>query len=244
LTPIERYNGRNPRDVMIAVEVKGATEADRKAVIAEGKKMVGRGYDNGFNTFDDRDIYCTEFIYKSWMASPDATPEFATQLHPLIPQTSAPVSGWLYDKVSDKAQTKMKDDGYLYQELLMTDGILTSKSVDLKWASQNADKSEFFKKHGALGRRYGGQYLQRLQRDVGRKTCPIKLHAPVKCWAKSVQLPPAHGKSWLRPQRPPAQRNQRHPTPTPAQTRPSQHRRTPPKHRPHPRPVVPRKPTH
>jgi hypothetical protein len=144
---IERYNGRNPRDVMIAVEVKGATEADRKAVIAEGKKMIGRGYDNGFNTFDDRDIYCTEFIYKSWMASPDATPEFATQLHPLIPQTSAPVSGWLYDKVSEKAQTKMKDDGYLYQELLMTDGILTSKSVELKWASQNADKSEFFKKH-------------------------------------------------------------------------------------------------
>ncbi|PIQ23082.1 hypothetical protein COW36_09925 [bacterium (Candidatus Blackallbacteria) CG17_big_fil_post_rev_8_21_14_2_50_48_46] len=144
---IERYNARNPRDVMIAVEVKGSTEADRKAVIAEGKKMVGKGYDNGFNTFDDRDIYCTEFIYKSWLASPDAAPEFATQLHPLIPQTSAPVSGWLYDKVSDKKQQEMKDDGYLYQEMVMTDGIITSPSVHLKWASQNADQSEFFKKH-------------------------------------------------------------------------------------------------
>lgn len=157
---IERYNGRNPRDVMIAVEVKGATEADRKAVIAEGKKMIGRGYDNGFNTFDDRDIYCTEFIYKSWMASPDATPEFATQLHPLVPQTSGPVSGWLYDKVSDKAQTKMKDDGYLYQELLMTDGILTSKSVELKWASQNADQSEFFKKHARWADGMAGKISQ------------------------------------------------------------------------------------
>lgn len=144
---LERYNGRNPRDVMIAVEVKGATEADRRAVIAEAKRMLGRGYDNGFNTFDDRDIYCTEFIYKSWMASPDATPEFATQLHPLVPQTSAPLSGWLYDKVSKQSRTKMQDDGYLYQEMVMTDGILTSPSVTLKWASQNADRSEFFKKH-------------------------------------------------------------------------------------------------
>lgn len=144
---IERYNGRNPRDVMIAVEVKGATEADRKAVIAEGKKMVGRGYDNGFNTFDDRDIYCTEFVYKSWMAAPDADPGFKTQLHPLVPRTSAPLSGWVYDKVSEDAKKYLDDDGYLYQEMIMTDGIITSPKVDIKWASQNADKSEFFKKH-------------------------------------------------------------------------------------------------
>jgi hypothetical protein len=167
---IERYTGRNPRDVMLAVSVKGATEADRKAVIAEGKKMVGRGYDNGFDTFDDRDIYCTEFIYKSWMASPDAAPEFATQLHPLVPQTSAPVSGWLFDKVSDKAQTKMKDDGYLYQELLMTDGILTSPSVELTWASQNADKSEFFHKHerwaDGMAGKISPEYKEMLQEHV------------------------------------------------------------------------------
>lgn len=144
---LERYNGRNPRDVMIAVEVKGASQADRQAVIAAGKRMLGRGYDNGFNTFDDRDIYCTEFIYKAWMAAPDTPPAFATQLHPLIPQTSAPISAALYDKLPERSQMKMRDDGYLYQEMIMTDGIITSPSVSIKWASQNADRSEFFKKH-------------------------------------------------------------------------------------------------
>ncbi|PKL75393.1 MAG: hypothetical protein CVV27_15625, partial [Candidatus Melainabacteria bacterium HGW-Melainabacteria-1] len=144
---IERYNARNPRDVMIAVEVKGTTEADRQAVIAEGKKMIGRGYDNGFNTFDDRDIYCTEFVYKAWMAAPDSDPGFTTQLHPLVPQTSGPISGWLHGRVNDNWKKEIEDDGYLYQEMIMTDGIITSPSIDIKWASQNADKSEFAKKH-------------------------------------------------------------------------------------------------
>ncbi len=144
---IERYNARNPRDVMIAVGVKGATEADRKAIIEEGKKMLGRGYDNGFNTFDDRDIYCTEFIYKATLAAPDTKIEISTQRHPLIPRTSAPLSGWAYDKVSDEAKKYLDDDGYLYQEMIMTDGILTSPSFEIKWASQNADQSEFAAKH-------------------------------------------------------------------------------------------------
>lgn len=144
---MERYLDRNPRDTMIAVSVKGATEADRKAVIEEGKKLVGRGYDNGFNSFDDRDIYCTEFVYKSWMAAPDTAPNFELQLYPLVPQTSAPVSGWLYDKMPEHVQDKMKDDGYLYQELLMTDGIITSPNVEITWANQNADQSAFMKKH-------------------------------------------------------------------------------------------------
>ena len=144
---LERYNGRNPRDVMIAVEIKGATEADRKSVIAEGKKMVGRGYDNGFDTFDDRDIYCTEFVYKAWMAAPDADPGFKTQLHPLVPETSVPFTGGFYGKVSAEAKKFLDDDGLLFQEMIMTDGIITSPNVELKWASQNADKSEFFAKH-------------------------------------------------------------------------------------------------
>lgn len=144
---IERYNARNPRDVMIAVGVKGTTDADRKAVIEEGKKMVGRGYDNGFNTFDDRDIYCTEFVYKAWMAAPDSNPDFKTQLHPLVPQTSGPISGWLHERVNDAWKKEIEDDGYLHQEMIMTDGIITSPNVELKWASQNADKSEFAKKH-------------------------------------------------------------------------------------------------
>lgn len=144
---IERYNARNPRDTMISIAVKGATEADRAAVIAEGKKMVGKGYDNGFNTFDDNDIYCTEFVYKAWLAAPDTAPGFSTQRHPLVPQTSAPVSGWLYDKMPEKTQTLMKDDGYLYQELIMTDGMITNPNVEITWANQNAEKSEFFAKH-------------------------------------------------------------------------------------------------
>lgn len=144
---IERYNARNPRDVMIAVGVKGATEADRKAIIEEGKKMIGKGYDNGFNTFDDRDIYCTEFIYKATLAAPDTKVDIPTQRHPLVPRTSAPLSGWAYDKVSDEAKKYLDDDGYLYQEMIMTDGIITSPSFEVKWASQNADKSEFAAKH-------------------------------------------------------------------------------------------------
>ncbi len=147
LDTIESYLERHPRDTMIAVEVKGATEADRKAVIAEGKKMVGRPYDNGFNTFDDKNIYCTEFVHKAWMAAPNTDPQFETQLYPLVPQTSAPVSGFLYDKVPQSLQMLMKDDGYLYQEMIMTDGLITSPAVDIKWANQNADQSEFFKKH-------------------------------------------------------------------------------------------------
>ncbi len=144
---IERYTGRNPRDTMISIAVKGATEADRAAVIAEGKKMVGKAYDNGFNTFDDKDIYCTEFVYKAWLAAPDTAPNFTTQRHPLVPQTSAPISGWLYDKMSEKTQTLMKDDGYLYQEMIMTDGMITNPNVEITWANQNAEKSEFFTKH-------------------------------------------------------------------------------------------------
>lgn len=144
---IERYNARNPRDVMIAVGVQGATEADRKAVVEEGKKMIGRAYDNGFNTFDDRDIYCTEFIYKAWMSAPDSDPGFTTQLHPLIPQTSAPISGWLHERVNDAWKKELEDDGYLHQEMIMTDGIITSPKIELKWASQNADRSEFANKH-------------------------------------------------------------------------------------------------
>lgn len=147
LDTIESYLERHPRDTMIAVEVKGATAADRKAVIAEGKAMVGRPYDNGFNTFDDKNIYCTEFVYKAWMNAPDTDAAFTTQLHPLVPQTSAPVSGFLYDKLPGSLQTLMKDDGYLYQEMIMTDGLITSPAVEIKWANQHADQSEFFQKH-------------------------------------------------------------------------------------------------
>jgi len=144
---IEAYLDRHPRDTMIAVEVKGATAADRKAVIEEGKAMVGRNYDNGFNTFDDRDIYCTEFVYKAWMAAPDTDTQFDTQLHPLVPQTSGPISGFLYDKLPENMQLLIKDNGYLYQEMIMTDGIITSPAVEIKWANQHADKSEFIQKH-------------------------------------------------------------------------------------------------
>lgn len=147
LDTMESYLERHPRDTMIAVEVKGATAADRKAVISEGKAMVGRPYDNGFNTFDDKNIYCTEFVYKAWMKAPDTNAEFTTQLHPLVPQTSAPVSGFLFDKLPSSLQTLMKDDGYLYQEMIMTDGLITSPAVDIKWANQHADQSEFFQKH-------------------------------------------------------------------------------------------------
>lgn len=147
LDTIESYLERHPRDTMIAVEVKGATDADRKAVIEAGKAMVGRDYDNGFNTFDDENIYCTEFVFKSWMNAPDTDAQFDNQLFPLIPKTSAPVSGWLYDKLPDSMQTLMKDDGYLYQEMMMTDGIVTSPAVEIKWANQHADQSEFFQKH-------------------------------------------------------------------------------------------------
>jgi len=148
---IEQYLERHPRDTMIAVEVDGSTEKDRRAVIEEGKNLLGRGYDNGFNTFDDELIYCTEFIYKSWMTAPDVNPDFETQLHALVPMPSAvgmlPLSDKYMNTVSDDKKEQMADKGLLRQEMVMTDGIITNPNVKVKWANQNAAKSEFMQKH-------------------------------------------------------------------------------------------------
>lgn len=158
---IEQYLERHPRDTMIAVEIDGATERDRKAVIEEGKKMLGRGYDNGFNTFDDENIYCTEFIYKSWMAAPDKNPDFATQLHALAPKPSVvgilPFSDKYMNLFDDEEKKQMADEGILRQEMVMTDGIITNPDVKVKWANQNAAKSEFIQKHERWADGYEGK---------------------------------------------------------------------------------------
>lgn len=138
---LERYTKRHPRDVMVAVSVKGATDEDRQSAISAAKSFVGKNYDRGFNTYDDKEMYCTETVMKAWLNSSNP-PQFNTQKHALFPYPKAVI-----DNVPEKMKQTMKDDGRLHQEMIMTDGIATSPSMELVWANQNADKSEFFKKH-------------------------------------------------------------------------------------------------
>lgn len=138
---LERYTKRHPRDVMIAVSVKGATDEDRQSAINAAKSFVGKNYDRGFNTYDDKEMYCTETVMKAWLNSSNP-PQFTTQKHALFPYPKAVI-----DNVPEKMKQTMKDDGRLHQEMIMTDGIATSPSMELVWANQNSDKSEFFKKH-------------------------------------------------------------------------------------------------
>lgn len=138
---LEQYLKRHPRDVMIAVTPRNANETDRQNAIENGKQLIGRPYDTGFNTFDDSHIYCTEFIMKSWMDS-NNSPDLKMQQYPL-----APMPGIVTSILPDRWSKAMKDDGILHQEMLLPDGILASPSVDIIWASQNADQSEFIAKH-------------------------------------------------------------------------------------------------
>lgn len=138
---LERYTKRHPRDVMIAVSVKGSTDQDRKSAIDAAKSFVGKNYDRGFNTYDDKEMYCTETVMKAWLNSSNP-PEFPTQKHALFPYPKSVI-----EYMPEKMKQTMKDDGRLHQEMIMTDGIATSPSMELVWANQNADKSEFFKKH-------------------------------------------------------------------------------------------------
>jgi len=138
---IDRYSQRHPRDVMIAVSVPGASEADRQAVVAEAKKHIGAPYDFSFNTGDDERMYCTELVMKSWLAS-SAPPDFQHQLHPL-----ASLPGFVMDKLPNWLAGRFQDGGFLRQEMVMTDGLATSPDIELVWASQQADRSAFYQKH-------------------------------------------------------------------------------------------------
>lgn len=141
LDTIERYNQRHPRDVMLAVSVKDASAAERRAVVEEAKKMIGKPYDYSFNTVDDARMYCTEVVMKSWLAS-SKPPAFENQLHPL-----ASLPTFVMDKMPAALASRFQDGGFLRQEMVMTDGLATSPDVDLVWASQNADRSAFAQKH-------------------------------------------------------------------------------------------------
>lgn len=138
---MERFVQRHPRDAVIVLSVKGITEKERQEAIETGKKFVGTKYDRGFNTFDDKEMYCTEFVMKSWLGT-STPPKFNTQKHPLI---SYPA--FILEKLPKKLAKSMEDRGLLYQEMIMTDGIATSPSMDIIWANQNMDKTEFVKKH-------------------------------------------------------------------------------------------------
>lgn len=167
---LEHYLARHPRDVMMAMSVKGATEADRTAVIAKGKEFVGKAYDRGFNTLDDEKMYCTEFVMKSWLNTSNP-PTFNTQRHPLIPATAViPFAAKIVPHLPESWQKSLQDEGLLYQEMLMTDGMATNPSMDLVWASQNADKSEFAKKHerwaDGLSGKISTDYQQMVQENL------------------------------------------------------------------------------
>ncbi|MBC7475790.1 MAG: hypothetical protein H7263_16020 [Candidatus Sericytochromatia bacterium] len=137
---IERFTERHPRDVMVAVSVKGSSDQDRQSAINTAKTFVGKAYDRGFNTSDDKEMYCTETVMKAWMGSSNP-PKFNTQLNPLIPFPEVALN-----KLPEKIAKRLQDGGLMTQEMIMTDGIATSPSTEVVWTSKNADKSEFAKK--------------------------------------------------------------------------------------------------
>ncbi|MEK7431490.1 MAG: YiiX/YebB-like N1pC/P60 family cysteine hydrolase [Cyanobacteriota bacterium] len=138
---IERYTARHPRDVMIAVTMKDATDQDRESAVNTMKSYVGKGYDKYFRNNDDKEMYCTEAVSKAWLNS-SRPPDFSNQLHPLVSYPE-----FVLKKLPESVSKSLQDGGRLHNEMIMTDGIATSKSTTVVWASQNADKSEFVKKH-------------------------------------------------------------------------------------------------
>ncbi|MFN8672713.1 MAG: YiiX/YebB-like N1pC/P60 family cysteine hydrolase [Candidatus Sericytochromatia bacterium] len=169
---IERYTVRHPRDVMVAVSVKDASDEDRNKAIENAKSYVGKSYDRYFNTGDDKEMYCTEVIMKSWMNT-SRPPDLKTQLNALAPYPQG-----LLDKLPENLAKSMKDGGRLHNEMMMTDGIATSKSVDIVWANQNADKSEFVKKHqrwsDGLEGKMGEGYQEMVKKDIPEQAIASK----------------------------------------------------------------------
>jgi hypothetical protein len=161
---IERYMERHPRDVMVAVEIKDSSEADRKLAIETAKSFVGKKYDRAFDTYDDKEMYCTETVMKAWQGTSNP-PKFETQRNPLVSYPQ-----FVLDRLPEKLSKRMQDGGFLHQEMVMTDGIATSQSTNMVWASKNADKSEFFKKHerwsNGMSDKINPEYKQMLLNDV------------------------------------------------------------------------------
>jgi hypothetical protein len=161
---IERFLVRHPRDVMIAMSVKGASDSDRQSAIDAAKSFVGKKYDRSFNTYDDSEMYCTETVMKAWLNS-NHPPKFETQRNPLVSYPQ-----FVLDKLPEKVAKSMQDGGFLHQEMIMTDGIATSASTEMVWASQNSDKSVFAQKHNRWAEGMEGKinddYKEMLMKDV------------------------------------------------------------------------------
>lgn len=161
---IERYTARHPRDVMIAASVKGTSDKDRDSAVDSMKSYIGKSYDRYFDTNDDKEMYCTEAVMKAWENS-SKPPEFKTQSNPLVSYPK-----FVLDKLPEKVAKKLQDGGLLHNEMIMTDGIATSSSTEVVWASKNADKSEFFKKHERWANAVEGkapkEYADMVKRDI------------------------------------------------------------------------------
>lgn len=169
---IERYVLRHPRDVMIAVSVDSADDKQRNESVNAAKKFIGANYDRAFDTKDDSEMYCTEFVMKAWQNTSNP-PKFYTQKHNLVSYPQ-----FILDKLPEKVSKSMQDGGMLSNEMIMTDGIATSPSVKLVWASKNADKSEFIKKHerwadGVSGK-MGSEYRSMLMEHVPNQSVRSK----------------------------------------------------------------------
>ncbi len=75
-----------------------------------------------------------------------------------------------------KVAKSLQDGGMLNQEMIMTDGIATSKSTQIVWASKNSDKSKFFKNHqrwsdsisGKITPEYKKMLLEDVPNQVGK----------------------------------------------------------------------------
>lgn len=161
---IERYTARHPRDVMVAATIKDTSDKDRESAVNSMKSFIGKDYDRYFDKNDDKEMYCTEAVMKAWESS-SKPPEFKTQSNPLVSYPK-----FVLDKLPEKVAKKLQDGGFLNNEMIMTDGIATSSSTEVVWASKNADKSEFFKKHERWANAVEGNapkgYTEMVLRDV------------------------------------------------------------------------------
>lgn len=160
---IERYTKRSPTDLMIAVSPKEANDSDRSQAIANMKSYVGKPYDRYFDTFDTKAMYCTEAVSDAW-TNTKVAPDLKTENFPLVEYPN-----FLKSIMPKSIQSGMQDEGILHNEMIMTEGIATSKSMNIAWTSKNADKSEFVKKLERFDNAYQGKgeanYRENIMKD-------------------------------------------------------------------------------
>lgn len=115
----EEYLTQFDRDNAVIVRPKQASEGDRQKIVAYAKAQVGKGYDYGYNTYDDKRFYCTELAARALGAS-----------------SKPPALG-----------THMEKSFGLEREVVTNEELLASPDLEPVWKSRNYEMSPFGKQH-------------------------------------------------------------------------------------------------